>query len=124
MLRESLLDRQATTMTQRMNEEQLAIFHQLLQTVMVPETAISHLFFLEGKAGRGKSFVVEALWMKLRAQHKVLLIAGSTALSVHSYPHGCTIQSFQDYCGYSKESLLSFALIIDSDFIYSQCSLF
>jgi hypothetical protein len=48
---------------------------------------------LEGKAGRGKSYVVEALCMKLRAQGKVVLIAGSTALSVCSYPRGRTIHN-------------------------------
>jgi hypothetical protein len=88
-----LLNACATAFIQRMNEEQLTIFHHLFQTVINPEAATSHLFFLEGKAGRGKSFVVEALCMKLRAQGKFVLIAGSTALSVRSYPRGRTIHN-------------------------------
>jgi hypothetical protein len=72
------LNSDADSMVNRMNEEQSTFFYQLFQAAMHPEESFSHLFFPKGKAGRGKSFVVEALCMKLRAQ----------ALSVSSYPHG------------------------------------
>jgi hypothetical protein len=87
------LNRDADSMISKMNEEQLSLFHHLLQLAVNPQDMSSRLCFLEGKAGRGKSFVVEALCMKLRALGKVVLIAGSTALSVCSYPRGRTIHN-------------------------------
>jgi hypothetical protein len=87
------LNRAADLMVNSMNEEQSTLFLKLLHAVTNPEDFHSHLFFVEGKAGRGKSWVVEALCMKLRALNKVVLIAGSTALSVCSYPHGRTIHN-------------------------------
>jgi hypothetical protein len=39
-----------------MNEEQSSLFSTLFQAVINPDESSSHLFFLEGKAGRGKSF--------------------------------------------------------------------
>src|SRR5438876_5438980 len=87
------LDKAADSMVNSMIEEQSSLFFKLLHTVINPNESSPNLLFLEGKAGRGKSWVVEALCMKLRALGKVVLIAGSTALSVCSYPHGRTIHN-------------------------------
>jgi hypothetical protein len=87
------LNAHATAMVEKMNQEQQAAFSRLLQATMDSSSSDQHLYFIEGKAGRGKSFVVEALCMTLRAQGNVVLIAGSTALSVHSYPWGRTMHN-------------------------------
>jgi chromosomal replication initiation ATPase DnaA len=82
----SELDQTAESMVNVMNEEQSSLFSKILQAVINSNESSSNLFFLEGKAGRGKSFVVEALCMKLRGEGKVVLIAGGTALSfVHTH---------------------------------------
>jgi hypothetical protein len=117
------LDTAADSMINSMNEEQSSLFSTLLHALINPDESSSHLFFLEGKAGRGKSFVVEALCMKLRAQAKVVLIAGSTALSVCSYPHGRTIHNLfkitvETVCG-SLSSFFDIKMVHHSLFIHS-----
>ena len=49
--------------------------------------------FIDGKAGRGKSYVVECLTWLLRSKEEIVLVTGSTALSVVGYDRGRTAHS-------------------------------
>ncbi|KAF9232084.1 hypothetical protein BU15DRAFT_32498, partial [Melanogaster broomeanus] len=48
------------------------------------------MFFIEGRPGRGKTFLIKAFSSMLRAQHHIVLIVGSSALSAVAYPRGHT----------------------------------
>ena len=47
-------------------------------------------FFLEGKPGRGKTFVVDSICCQLRAQNLIVLVVGSSALAATLYEGGRT----------------------------------
>src|SRR5205823_3251801 len=51
------------------------------------------LFFVNGKAGQGKTFVLNALIKRLRGERHSVAICGSTALSATLYPLGRTVHS-------------------------------
>ena len=73
------------------NPEQLAVYHQLKATVENPNDTC--LCFLDGKAGRGKTFLMNCLVTSLRAQGAIVLVVGSTALSIIHYDRGRTAYS-------------------------------
>ena len=73
------------------NPEQLAVYQQLRAAVEQPNNAC--LYFLDGKAGRGKTFVMNCLVTSFRAQGTIVLVVGSTALSIIHYDHGRTAHS-------------------------------
>lgn len=84
-----------TTAVERMigsfNPEQLAVYQQLRTAVEQPNDAC--LCFLDGKAGRGKTFLMNCLVTSLRAQGAIVLVVGSTALSIIHYDRGRTAHS-------------------------------
>jgi len=91
-LRIEELSRTADDMIARMNPQQLEAFNVLY--TMVTSTCPTHtVFYLDGKAGRGKSFVASALCTKLRSENRVPVITGTTALSVTMYERGRTAHS-------------------------------
>jgi predicted ATPase len=67
-------------MVARFNPEQLAVYQRWRAAVEQPNDAC--LCFLDGKAGRGKTFVMNCLVTSLRAQGAIVLVVGSTALSI------------------------------------------
>ena len=73
------------------NPEQLAVYHQLKAAVENPNDTC--LYFLDGKAGRGKTFLVNCLVTSLRAQGAIVLVGGLTALSIIHYDRGRTAHS-------------------------------
>jgi hypothetical protein len=73
------------------NPEQLAVYQQLRATVEQANNAC--LCFLDGKAGRGKTFLMNCLVTSLRSQGAIVLVAGSTALSIIHYDRGRTAHS-------------------------------
>ncbi|KAG1838443.1 hypothetical protein DFJ58DRAFT_668368, partial [Suillus subalutaceus] len=46
------------------------------------------MFFVEGRPGRGKTFMVNALSSTLRAEGHIILIVGSSALCATAYKRG------------------------------------
>lgn len=52
-----------------------------------------HLYFVDGPAGRGKSFLLNTIICKLRSEQKIVMVVGTTALSVTLYAHGRTAYS-------------------------------
>ena len=73
------------------NPEQLAVYQRLRAAVEQPDNAC--LYFLDGKAGRGKTFVMNCLVTWFRAQGGIALVVGSTALSIVHYDRGRTAHS-------------------------------
>ena len=73
------------------NPEQLAVYQRLRAAVEQPDNAC--LYFLDGKAGRGKTFVMNCLVTSFRAQGGIALVVGSTALSIVHYDRGRTAHS-------------------------------
>ena len=91
--RASVLLNRARTQFLQMNVEQKNVF----TSVVLAATAYAQLgtdndypFFVEGKPGRGKSFVVDAICNQLRGQKFIVLIVGSSALAATLYEGGRT----------------------------------
>lgn len=72
------------------NEEQSKVFNMLVERQSSGQPSC---VFLDGRAGRGKSFVLETFVFWCRSQQWVVLIVGSTALSVLLYTRGRTAHS-------------------------------
>ncbi|KAF6514101.1 hypothetical protein HZS61_006357 [Fusarium oxysporum f. sp. conglutinans] len=71
-----------------LNAEQRRIFD-----VIYSSLAAGGCFFIDGRAGRGKTFLMSTLCDYVRAEGKVVCVAGSTALSVTLYERGRTAHS-------------------------------
>jgi PIF1-like helicase len=87
------LGQTATAMISLMREEQRKVFDVLLQYVHDHCDDFNrqrHPIFVEGKPGRGKTFVVDALCTFLRSEGHIVLIVGSSALAATLYEGGRT----------------------------------
>ena len=73
------------------NPEQEQVFQRLTEWCAL--SGAQSPMFLDGKAGRGKSYVVECLTWWLRSRREIVLVTGSTALSVMGYERGRTAHS-------------------------------
>ena len=73
------------------NPEQEQVFRRPIEVCAQPGPQSP--IFLDGKAGRGKSYVVECLTWWLRSRREIVLVTGSTALSVIGYDRGRTAHS-------------------------------
>lgn len=77
-------------------EQQNVVYQEILNTINLV-TIAAHVeqtcFFLDGKAGRGKTFTVNVLVNKLRGMGDIVMICGTTALSVTLYERGRTAHS-------------------------------
>ena len=74
-----------------LNLEQASIYEALVQ-ISESEGPYPPVF-INGKAGRRKSFLVEYLTQKLRGKGEIVLVIGTTALSVIGYDRGRTVYS-------------------------------
>ena len=74
---------------QHFTDEQEAAYYQILEAIY-GENPVSNCFFLEGKAGRGKSFEASTIIDRLRSEGQSVVVVGSTALSVTLYERGRT----------------------------------
>jgi PIF1-like helicase len=73
------------------NDEQAQVY-QYFESVLQADD-LPRLHFLDGKAGRGKTFLMNCLVTQFRAESHVVLVVGSTALSVIHYDRGRTAHS-------------------------------
>ena len=77
-----------------LSNEQLDAYYMVLESFYTPiSDRIKTCFFIEGKAGRGKSFTANVLVNRLRSEGHIVLVVGSTALSVTQYERGRTAHS-------------------------------
>jgi hypothetical protein len=76
-----------------MNEEQIEIYDRILPTILDrqshPEIPVSPSF-IEGRPGRGKTFLVDALCCDLRSRNLIVLVVGTSALAATLYEGGRT----------------------------------
>ena len=94
--REHELDQEAKNMTNTMDADQLEIYSTLYACITEDEEIHKHrmsTFFIEGKPGRGKTFVANALATKLRSEGYIVLIVATTALAATLYERGRTAHS-------------------------------
>jgi hypothetical protein len=91
--RASELRNSASRQANTMNAEQKQVFSTIVECTttygQTHSTALSP-FFLEGKPGRGKTFVINAVANHLRAGAHIVLIVGSSALAATLYEGGRT----------------------------------
>jgi hypothetical protein len=79
--------------------EQHLVFEKILNLILLNNSNSSsdrcqkNCIFLEEKAGCGKTFLVNCIVDQLRDQSLLVLICGSTALSVTLYQRGRTAHS-------------------------------
>ena len=84
---------QSENMYQMLSNEQCLVFDTVYKSVVTnpPEAEISHttsLFFIDGRAGHGKTHLLNCLIMHLCSEYHSVAVCGSTALSATLYPHG------------------------------------
>jgi hypothetical protein len=72
----------------RMNSGQKGIFDHLLG-----QLDVRGCYFVDGRAGRGKTFLISAMCDRIRADERIVCVTGTTALSVIHYERGRTAHS-------------------------------
>jgi hypothetical protein len=101
-----------------MNAEQRDIFCHIVQSVQTFASLRNPSFppfFLEGKPGRGKMFVVNAICNHLRGENHIILIVGSSALAATLYDGGRTAHNlFQIPVTEVRTSILQNPYIFDN----------
>lgn len=101
-----------------MNAEQRDIFCRVVQSVQTFASLRNPSFppfFLEGKPGRGKTFVVNAICNRLRGENHIILIVGSSALAATLYDGGRTAHNlFQIPVTEVRTSILQNPYIFDN----------
>ena len=92
--REDELQESSNQAFNSMTPEQKLFFHEirdyLHSTAENPLDPFNRPIFIEGKPGRGKSFLLRATLDSLRADGLIVLIVGTTALAVQQYERGRT----------------------------------
>ncbi|KAG1758140.1 PIF1-like helicase-domain-containing protein, partial [Suillus occidentalis] len=81
------LQAERDNMCQLLNEEQCHAFDTICDGI---QSRRNCMFFVEGRPGRGKTFMVNALSSTLRAEGHIILIVGSSALCATAYKRGRT----------------------------------
>jgi hypothetical protein len=81
------------------NAEQAQVYAKLEAVVVQDRSRIgagvgaAQLHFLDGKAGRGKTFLIHCLVTQFRAEGDAVLVVGTTGLSIVHYDRGRTAHS-------------------------------
>ena len=81
---------QAAQMIAAFNPQQRHIFDVILEAV---HSHTPHVAFINGPAGRGKMFLVNALCAQLRAEGRIVLPTATSSYAAQLYPGGCTTHS-------------------------------
>jgi hypothetical protein len=74
------------------NDEQAQAYAKL-EAVVQGGNGLQNLHFLDGKAGRGKTFLMNCLVTQFRAEGDLVLVVGTTGLSIVHYERGRTAHS-------------------------------
>lgn len=85
-----MLDERAERARRQMTVEQAAIYDQVITAVHRGEQL---MLFVDGKAGRGKTFLLNAICDKIRSQGKIVLPTATAAFAAQLYPGGRTTHS-------------------------------
>ena len=96
--RHLLLTSNASNALSTMNLEQRQLYFNILSNItgMPPVHQPSSPIFIEGRPGRGKTFVVNAIVNNIRGEGKIVLIVGTSALAASLYERGRTAHNLFD----------------------------
>jgi chromosomal replication initiation ATPase DnaA len=84
------LQRRANHAVDNFTNEQREIFFDIMSKVVRGEPIIA---FVDGKAGRGKTFLLNAMCDQIRAMGKIVLPTATSAFAAQLYPGGRTAHS-------------------------------
>ena len=92
---------QSTEMRQCLMGKQAAIYDHIYDTVIRTNNNDNNhaniepnsMFFIDGKAGKGKTFLLNCLIMHLQAEGQSIAVCSTTGLSATLYPHERTVYS-------------------------------
>lgn len=87
---QALLSQQSTSMLSSLNTEQRAIFDTIIQAVTDQRPL---LLFIDGKAGRGKTYLVNTICTYMRSRGHVVLPTATAGNAARLYPGGRTTHS-------------------------------
>lgn len=85
-----LLAARATKAAAKLNAEQYEIYSDILQAVEEERPLCA---FVDGKAGRGKTFLVHSICNKLRSEGRIVLATATSGFAAQLYPGGRTTHS-------------------------------
>jgi hypothetical protein len=90
----SILRANALTALATMNLEQQSLLSTIYNAItnLNPQTFFSPIF-IEGRPGRGKTFLMNAIVNILRSEGKIILVVGTSALAASLYERGRTAHS-------------------------------
>ena len=84
-----LRDRVATAIA-LMTHEQHFIYHRIMSAVLEKQSLLA---FVDGKAGRGKTFLINAICTKIRSLGRIVIPTATAAFAAQLYPGGRTTHS-------------------------------
>ena len=76
-----------------LNDDQQNIFKAIVQATNDTESLRPRIYFVEGAAGGGKTFLMNTIIQQLRGNKQIVLVVGTTALSVTLYDSSRTAHS-------------------------------
>ena len=91
----ALLSSRANAARQSMSQEQVSIFDCIVNAAINYQPLLA---FVDGKAGHGKTYLVNAVCDKLRSLGRIVLPTATTAFTAHLYPGGRTTHSTFKVC--------------------------
>ena len=86
----AVLQARASHAIELLNTEQLEIYHHVMSSVVNNEQL---LLFIDGKAGCGKTFLINVICDTIRAQNGIVLPTATSAFAAQLYPGGRTTHS-------------------------------
>ena len=90
-----ILRNRADAAIAQFNEEQKAVADAILHAIDRDEPLCA---FIDGQAGRGKTFLVNAICDKIRSQNGIVLATATSAYAAQLYPGGRTTHSTFKVC--------------------------
>ena len=85
-----MLAARSATAVSKLNQEQYGIYQEIMDAVTHKRSLCA---FVDGKAGRGKTFLVNAICNKLRSEGHIVLPTATSAFAAQLYPGGKTTHS-------------------------------
>ncbi|KZT08457.1 uncharacterized protein LAESUDRAFT_649310 [Laetiporus sulphureus 93-53] len=79
----------------KLNEEQYKAYHEILGAVEHNRPLCA---YIDGRAGRGKTFLVNTICNKLRSEGHIVLPTATSAFAAQLYPGGRTTHSTFKVC--------------------------
>ena len=89
------LRNRAATAVATMTHEQQFIYNQIMSSVFRKESLLA---FVDGKAGRGKTFLINAICDKVRSLGRIVIPTATAAFAAQLYPGGRTTHSAFKVC--------------------------